>query len=280
MPAARARLAAAATAAGLPMLSHDDATLEDRALYRGLGAGICEFPMAEAVAADARAAGEAVVMGAPNVVRGGSHLGWASAAPLAERGLVTVLASDYHWPALLEAPFAMARRGRMDLAAAWALVSGQPGRGGGAGGSRRAAAGAARRRGGGRSRRPAVVAVFCAGRLAHLTAAGRRGWAGGKVGGRHFLPGPASNLLAESGIRRAAGADSRNEARPGRIPSLPHLPPLLRRQALHRRHRRPHPDRGVVEDRAAFRRAGVVADQQVDAHAARRNRHSARRSRR
>lgn len=126
VPAARARLASAATAAGIPMLSHDDASLDDRARFRALGARICEFPMAEAVAAESRHAGEAVVMGAPNVVRGGSHLGWASAAPLAERGLVTVLASDYHWPALLAAPFAMAARGRIGLAEAWALVSANP----------------------------------------------------------------------------------------------------------------------------------------------------------
>jgi alpha-D-ribose 1-methylphosphonate 5-triphosphate diphosphatase len=126
VPAARARLAAAARAAGIPVLSHDDATPEDRALYRAHGATICEFPMAEAVGEAARAAGEHVVMGAPNVVRGGSHLGWASAAPLAERGIVTVLASDYVWPAMLEAAFAMERRGVMDLAAAWALVSANP----------------------------------------------------------------------------------------------------------------------------------------------------------
>lgn len=172
VPEARARLSAAAARAGLPMLSHDDATPEDRALYRGLGARICEFPMAEAVAEDARAHGEAVVMGAPNVVRGGSHLGWASAAPLAERGLVTVLASDYHWPALLEAPFAMVRRGRMDLAGAWALVSANPA----------AAAGLTDRGALQPGMRgdvvvvdpagPEAVAVFCAGRLAHLTGAG------------------------------------------------------------------------------------------------------------
>ena len=126
IPPMRLRLAAAARAAGIPMLSHDDARLEDRAIFRALGAEICEFPMAEVVAADARAAGEAVVMGAPNVVRGGSHLGWASAAPLAERGLVTVLASDYHWPALLAAPFRMVARGVLDLAASWALVSANP----------------------------------------------------------------------------------------------------------------------------------------------------------
>ncbi len=79
VPAATARLAAAARAAGLPMASHDDDSVATRVRFRGLGAGICEFPMAEDVGVEARAAGEAVVMGCPNVVRGGSHLGWASA---------------------------------------------------------------------------------------------------------------------------------------------------------------------------------------------------------
>jgi alpha-D-ribose 1-methylphosphonate 5-triphosphate diphosphatase len=126
IPAARARLAEAARAAGIPVLSHDDATIADREHFRAHGATICEFPMAEEVAEAARAGGEHVVMGAPNVVRGGSHLGWASAAPLAERGIVTVLASDYVWPAMLEAAFAMVRRGAMDLPRAWALVSQNP----------------------------------------------------------------------------------------------------------------------------------------------------------
>ncbi|WP_431284436.1 alpha-D-ribose 1-methylphosphonate 5-triphosphate diphosphatase [Humitalea sp. 24SJ18S-53] len=126
MPAARARMAEACRAAGVPMLSHDDATLAERAFFRALGARLCEFPMQEVVAADARAHGEPVVMGAPNVVRGGSHLGWASAAPLAERGLVTVLASDYVWPALGLAPFLLADRGKMALADAWALVAANP----------------------------------------------------------------------------------------------------------------------------------------------------------
>jgi alpha-D-ribose 1-methylphosphonate 5-triphosphate diphosphatase len=121
-------MAAAARRAGIPMLSHDDATLEDRAAFRALGATICEFPMAEPVALDAQAHAEPVVMGAPNVVRGGSHLGWASAAPLAERGVVTVLASDYHWPALPAAAFRLAARGVLDLPAAWALVSENPAR--------------------------------------------------------------------------------------------------------------------------------------------------------
>jgi alpha-D-ribose 1-methylphosphonate 5-triphosphate diphosphatase len=126
VPAAQARLAEAARAAAIPMLSHDDATPETRGAFRTLGAAICEFPMSEAVAEAAREAGEHVVMGAPNVVRGGSHLGWSAAAPLAERGLVTVLASDYVWPALLQAAFVMQARGVLDLARAWALVSANP----------------------------------------------------------------------------------------------------------------------------------------------------------
>ena len=126
VPAAQERLAQAARAAGIPVLSHDDATPEMRAEFRALGARICEFPMSEAVAEAARAAEEHVVMGAPNVVRGGSHLGWSAAAPLAERGLVSVLASDYVWPAMLEAAFVMAGRGVLDLPRAWALVSANP----------------------------------------------------------------------------------------------------------------------------------------------------------
>ena len=126
VPAARAQLAEAAIGAGIPMLSHDDDSIERRALFRAHGARICEFPITEEVAANARTVGEAVVMGAPNVVRGGSHLGWASAAPLAERGLVNVLASDYFWPAMMEAAFIMAERGVLDLPRAWALVSKNP----------------------------------------------------------------------------------------------------------------------------------------------------------
>ncbi len=125
--AARRIVSTAAREAALPMASHDDATVEDRAVFRSLGAAICEFPMAEAVAIAARKADEAVVMGSPNVVRGRSHLGWASAATMARRGLCTVLASDYFYPCLLEAPFRLAADG-MALAEAWALVSCNPAR--------------------------------------------------------------------------------------------------------------------------------------------------------
>jgi alpha-D-ribose 1-methylphosphonate 5-triphosphate diphosphatase len=123
-----ARIAAAARAAGVPMASHDDPSVAVREAFRARGAAICEFPMAEAVGVEARAAGEAVVMGSPNVVRGRSHLGWASAAVMAERGICDVLCSDYFYPCLLAAPFLLAARGTLDLAAAWRLVSTNPAR--------------------------------------------------------------------------------------------------------------------------------------------------------
>ena len=177
--AARARLARAAQAAAIPMLSHDDATLDDRAGFRALGVHLCEFPLNETIAADARAAGEPVVMGAPNVVRGGSHLGWAAAAPLAERGLVTILASDYHWPALFEAPFVLMRRGVMKPAAAWALVSANPAQALGLEDRGRLGPGA---RGDalvieGAPNEPRLLAVFCRGALAWIAAG-----AAGRVG--------------------------------------------------------------------------------------------------
>ncbi len=126
VPAGLDAIAAAARAAGLPMASHDDESIATRAAFRARGARICEFPMAEAVAEAAREAGDWVVMGSPNVVRGRSHLGWASAARLAEAGLCTVLSSDYFYPAMLRAAFVLASRGVRDLAAAWRLVSANP----------------------------------------------------------------------------------------------------------------------------------------------------------
>jgi alpha-D-ribose 1-methylphosphonate 5-triphosphate diphosphatase len=126
VPAARARIAAAAHNSGAPLASHDDATVQERAAFRELGARICEFPMAEEVGEAARAAGDWVVMGSPNVVRGRSHLGWASAAHLAEAGICNVLSSDYYYPAMLRAALMLAGRGVLDLGRAWPLISANP----------------------------------------------------------------------------------------------------------------------------------------------------------
>jgi alpha-D-ribose 1-methylphosphonate 5-triphosphate diphosphatase len=131
VPAALDRVAAVARAAGLPMASHDDDSIAMRDGFRAHGARICEFPMAEEVGRAAVEAGDFVAMGCPNVVRGGSHLGWASAARLAEAGICTVLTSDYYYPAMMRAALILAERGVLDLARAWALISANPARAGG-----------------------------------------------------------------------------------------------------------------------------------------------------
>lgn len=128
IPAALERIAAAARTAGLPMASHDDGTLAARDRFRSLGARICEFPTAEEVAHAAVAAGDFVAMGCPNVVRGKSHLGWASAARMAEAGVCTILTSDYYYPAMPRAPIVLAGRGVMGLDRAWALIAENPAR--------------------------------------------------------------------------------------------------------------------------------------------------------
>ena len=75
---------------------------------------------------DAASQGDHVVLGAPNVVRGGSHTGCIDATEMVGRGLCSVLASDYYYPAPLLAAFALATRGVLPLAQAWTLVSQTP----------------------------------------------------------------------------------------------------------------------------------------------------------
>lgn len=126
VPASIERLAARAHAARVPMLSHDDMSPAMRDEYRTRGAAIAEFPINEETASHAAHAGDPIVFGAPNVVRGGSHTGCPSAAAMVRLGRCTVLASDYYWPALAFAPFVLERQRDMDLAAAWRLVSRGP----------------------------------------------------------------------------------------------------------------------------------------------------------
>lgn len=123
VPTSIARLAAAAEAAGIPTMSHDDMNVEQRRWYAALGVDIAEFPMTAAVAETAVADGVPTVFGAPNVLRGGSHTGCPDAAEMAVRGWCSVLASDYFYPALLQAPFILGRKCGIPLAAAWPLVS-------------------------------------------------------------------------------------------------------------------------------------------------------------
>lgn len=126
VPQAVARLAAHAGKCGVAMASHDDMTREDRERYQRLGCVIAEFPMRREAATAARDYGNDVIMGAPNVVRGGSHLGGIRAADMVAEETCTILASDYYYPALLAAPFRLAADDVCPLAKAWHLVSRNP----------------------------------------------------------------------------------------------------------------------------------------------------------
>ncbi len=120
------RLSAGLRAQSVRLGSHDDGTAEARRVARARGMTIAEFPETVEAAEEARAGGDSVIMGAPNLVRGGSHKGNVSAVDLVAMGLVDALASDYHYPSLKRAAFFLADGGVCDLATAWRLVSRGP----------------------------------------------------------------------------------------------------------------------------------------------------------
>ena len=106
--------------------SHDDGDGATRERFSMIGAKICEFPTAMGAAMVARAWGEPVLMGAPNVVRGGSQSGNATATDLIAEGCCDALVSDYYYPALADAAFRLADEGYLSLAKAWDMISTRP----------------------------------------------------------------------------------------------------------------------------------------------------------
>ncbi|MEP5728325.1 MAG: alpha-D-ribose 1-methylphosphonate 5-triphosphate diphosphatase [Sulfitobacter sp.] len=126
VPAALDALCPILAAQGVRMGSHDDTSAQDRVLWRHRGVKIAEFPETLAAAEAAHGAGDAVLMGAPNVVRGGSHNGNLSAIDLVAMGYCDALASDYHYPSPRRAALMLADTGLCDLPRAWALVSSGP----------------------------------------------------------------------------------------------------------------------------------------------------------
>jgi alpha-D-ribose 1-methylphosphonate 5-triphosphate diphosphatase len=126
VPAALDGLCETLGRAGLRMGSHDDTTAEGRAAWRKRGVRIAEFPETLEAAEAAQAAGDAVIMGAPNVVRGGSHNGNLSALDLIVMGYCDAIASDYHYPSPRRAALMLAEAGVAPMADIWHLVSGGP----------------------------------------------------------------------------------------------------------------------------------------------------------
>lgn len=128
VPEALDWLTAQLAKAGVRMGSHDDHTAAQRATWRDRGVYITEFPETLAAAEAARAAGDGIILGSPNVVRGGSHKGNASAVDLVAMGLCDALASDYHYPSPRRAALMLAKTGVLSFETAWGLVSDGPAR--------------------------------------------------------------------------------------------------------------------------------------------------------
>ncbi|EPS4514672.1 TPA: alpha-D-ribose 1-methylphosphonate 5-triphosphate diphosphatase [Klebsiella aerogenes] len=112
----------------IALASHDDATHEHVAESHQLGSVIAEFPTTLAAAQASRQHGMNVLMGAPNIVRGGSHSGNVAAHQLATSGLLDILSSDYYPASLLDAAFRIADSddNAFTLAQAVRLVSKHP----------------------------------------------------------------------------------------------------------------------------------------------------------
>jgi alpha-D-ribose 1-methylphosphonate 5-triphosphate diphosphatase len=91
----------------IAIASHDDATVAHVAEAVRDGMHIAEFPTTVEAAQASHEAGLKVLMGAPNVVRGGSHSGNVGAQTLAEAGVLDVLSSDYVPTSLLMGAFAL-----------------------------------------------------------------------------------------------------------------------------------------------------------------------------
>ncbi|MEL6373114.1 MAG: alpha-D-ribose 1-methylphosphonate 5-triphosphate diphosphatase, partial [Pseudomonadota bacterium] len=104
----RASLVALANDRAIALASHDDGTADHVAQSVADAAVIAEFPTTMEAARLSHEAGIQVLMGAPNVVRGGSHSGNIAAIDLAREGLLDVLSSDYVPGALLLAAFKLA----------------------------------------------------------------------------------------------------------------------------------------------------------------------------
>ena len=110
------------------LASHDDNTADEIAENHADGIGISEFPVSLLAARAARACGMAVIAGAPNIVRGGSHSGNVAAAELVREGAVDALASDYVPASLIEAAFACVGHGGISLPHGVALITGNAAR--------------------------------------------------------------------------------------------------------------------------------------------------------
>ena len=126
VPPAISHLSSLARKVGAPMLSHDDSQTKTRQYYRQLGSRVAEFPMQEEIAEEAKHSGDWVIFGAPNAVRGGSHIGSPGSQDMIAADQCDILASDYYYPSLLLAIGKLNRENVKPLHELWKLVSQNP----------------------------------------------------------------------------------------------------------------------------------------------------------
>jgi alpha-D-ribose 1-methylphosphonate 5-triphosphate diphosphatase len=111
----------------IPLASHDDTTDENVTDAVRDGVSVAEFPTTIEAARGLHQAGIGILMGAPNVVRGGSHSGNIAAIDLAREGLLDILSSDYIPSSLLMAALQLPERvPAIDLASAVRTVTRTP----------------------------------------------------------------------------------------------------------------------------------------------------------
>jgi alpha-D-ribose 1-methylphosphonate 5-triphosphate diphosphatase len=108
---------------GIVLASHDDATSAHIEEAIADGVSIAEFPITLEAAKGARTRNLRTIMGAPNLVRGGSHSGNISALDAARAGLLDGLSSDYVPASLIHAAFLLRDRAGITLPEAVAKVS-------------------------------------------------------------------------------------------------------------------------------------------------------------
>lgn len=111
---------------GIPVSSHDDDSVECIKRNTELGVDISEFPITLEVAKEAEKNGIATLLGAPNILLGGSHSGNLSAEKAVSAGCADLLCSDYYPQALLRAVFYLAGKKILSLPDAVKLVSLSP----------------------------------------------------------------------------------------------------------------------------------------------------------
>lgn len=124
----RNEIVSRAQARALPIASHDDATVEHVREAVQNGMSIAEFPTTQEAAQASREAGLAVLVGAPNLVLGGSHSGNIAAIDVVRAGQADILSSDYVPASLMEGVFKLPEAAGITLPEAVKLASLNPAR--------------------------------------------------------------------------------------------------------------------------------------------------------